>query len=148
MTGWVEQVQWQSGKLVVTQPESKEILDTVDSSSLVIDAGFDNFVFENWQDLILGEQKEIEFLHVPGNRLFPLVIKMETDNADIETSDELALFKITTKNKLFRLFSKPIYLAYNKQSKQLDYYSGPTNLRGKISGLEKSKQIAIKYRYN
>ena len=145
---WVEQVQWQSNKLVVTQPGSKKELDADASQSLVIDAGFDNFVFENWQALNQGQEKEIDFLHVPGNSLFPLVIKMESGNSDVELSDDVVLFKIKPENKLFRLFFEPIYLAYNKNSKQLDYYSGPTNLRGEIQGLKKSKQIAIKYRYN
>ena len=146
---WIEQVKWQTkNQLVVIQPESEKVIDAVDSDALVIDAGFDNFVFENWQQLILGIEKEIDFLHVPGNRLFRLVIKLENNSADIDVTDDVALFKITTKSKLFRFFSDPIFLAYNKLSKQLAYYSGPTNLRGEIKGLEKSKQVAIKYRYN
>ena len=145
---WTEQVKWQSDQLIITQAQSEKTIDSVDSDALVIDAGFDNFIFENWQALISGDKKVIDFLHVPGNRMIRLVITLEADNPDIEIADDVALFKITTKSKLFRLFSDPIFLAYNKQSKQLDYYSGPTNLRGEIKGLEKSKQIAIKYRYN
>ena len=146
--GWVEQVKWQSQSLVITQPDGKKIIEAVDSSSLVIDAGFDNFVFENWQVLTSGNQMDIDFLHVPGNRVFELVIKLDTDNPDADASDKVSYFKITPKNKLFRLFTDPIYLGYNRQTKRLDYYSGPTNLRGEIKGLENSKQIAIKYRYN
>ena len=146
---WTEQIKWQpNNQLKITQSDSEKVLDAVEDKALVIDAGFDNFVFENWQALNSGAEKEIEFLHVPGNRLFRLVIKLETDNPDIEVADDVALFKITPKSKLFRLFSDPIFLAYNKQSRRLDYYSGPTNLRGEIKGLEKSKQVAIKYRYN
>ena len=145
---WVEQVSWQSNKLIVTQPESKEVLDAASSRNLVIDAGFDNFVYQNWSELMLGIEKEIDFLHVKGARLFPLVIKLQADNPGIDVSSDVALFKVTAKNKLFRLFSDPIFLGYNKETKHLDFYSGPTNLRGEIAGLEKSNQVTINYLYN
>lgn len=147
-SGWVEQVEWQSEKLVVTQPEGSETLDDFDSSKVVIDVGFDNFVIQHWQALIAGGQKDIDFLHVPGNRLFPLVIERVVNDAKFDISDQVALFKVSPKNRFFRIFSDPIYLAYDKNSKRLDYYYGPTNLRGDIRGLEKSKQVAIKYHYN
>ena len=145
---WIEQVNWQSDQLVITQPQSKEILADINPDTLVIDAGFNNFVFENWQQLVSGSEIAIDFLHVPGNRLFRLVINLESGKSEFELPEDTVLFKISTKNKLFRLFSEPIYLAYNKTTKQLEFYAGPTNLRGEIAGLQKSKQIFINYRYN
>ncbi len=145
---WIEEVRWQSDKLVVTHPEGKEILDVVDNNSLIIDAGFDNFVYENWSELMLGVEKEFDFLHVKGNDLYRLVIKLHAGTPDIAVPTDVVLFKIMAKNRFFRLFSEPIYLGYNKQTRLLDFYFGPTNLRGDVAGLEKSKQITINYLYN
>lgn len=145
---WFEEVKWQADKLVVTQPDGKQILDEFDNNELVIDAGFDNFVFENWSDLMLGIEKEIDFLHVKRKDVYRLVIQLQTNSQEFTVPPGVALFKITTKNRLLRLFSESIYLGYNKQSRQLDFYSGPTNLRGEIAGLDKSKHITIEYRYN
>ena len=147
---WKEQVSWEDGQLVVTKPDESKSLIVLAADDLVIDAGFDNYIFENWQNLISGQQKEIDFLHVPGKRLIKLVVDLMPDEkADKFTdSGNVAVFKITTKNKLLRLFAKPIYLGYDKETKQLDFYSGPTNLRGTVAGLDKSRQIVINYRYN
>lgn len=143
-----EKVEWRSDRLVVTKPDGTEILDDIDTDNLVIDAGFDNFVYENWSELTMGIEKEIDFLHVKGNNLYRLVIKLDAGNHDIGVSSDVVLFEISAKNRLFRLFSEPIYLGYNKQTKQIDYYAGPSNLRGDVAGLEKSRQVTINYIYN
>ncbi len=147
---WTEQVSWEQGQLVVTKLDGSKALAVLSADDLVIDAGFDNYIFENWQNLISGEQKEIDFLHVPGKRLIKLVVDLMPDEKADEFTDSgnVAVFKITTKNRLLRLFAKPIYLGYDRETKQLNFYSGPTNLRGAVAGLDKSRQIVINYRYN
>ncbi len=147
---WTEQVNWEDGQLMVTKPDGSKSLAVVSADDLVIDAGFDNYIFENWTTLVSGEQKQIDFLHVPGKRLIELVVDLMPDDKANEFTDSnnVAVFKITTKNKLLRLFAKPIYLGYDRVSKQLDFYSGPTNLRGAVAGLDKSRQIVINYSYN
>ncbi len=149
-SNWIETVRWESGQLVVSKPDGAKSLAVVSVDDLVIDAGFDNYVFENWSELISGQPKEIDFLHVPGKHLIKLVINLVADSRanQYASSNNVVVFQIATKSKLLRLFAEPIYLGYDKTTKLLDFYAGSTNLRGAVAGLDKSRQIVINYRYN
>ena len=147
---WIEKVNWESSQLVITKVDDSESLTVISADDLVIDAGFDNYIFDHWRELLSGQRREIDFLHVPGERLIKLIISLEDDieTSKYSMSTNVAVFRIATKSKLLRLFSDSIYLGYDKTTKQLDFYAGPTNLRGAIVGLDKSRKIVINYQYN
>lgn len=119
----------------------------LDNASLVIDAGYDAFIQQNWEKITAG--KKVNFM-------FALPAQVDTGRFQVRevTPDKSPLasnknpsdwryFVITPANRFSAIFSSPIYLAYSSD-KYLMRYQGRSNLDNDKGG---SWDVRIEYEY-
>ena len=117
------------------------VIDAEAEANLVVDAGFDNFVRNNWQTL--GNSGNIKFkLLVPG-RDKPLPMKAKPAAATDCDADQLCL-EVGLNNWLLAALTDPILLTYARDSRQLLRYRGISNLANSNG---KSQLVDIRYTY-
>ena len=97
----------------------------IESNPLVIDAGFDMFVRQNWEPLIAGQTREFDFPLASRSSLVSLRIKSSTCSYSSE-SDQC--FVLEPANWLFRMLASPIELGYDAQAVRLTRYRGLSNI--------------------
>jgi hypothetical protein len=118
----------------------KEIsIDSTDSNA-VVDAGFDNFVRLQWQDLAQGEEIRFPFRLV--NRKDP--IKMRANKTRGCEAGKLCL-EIALDSWLLGSFVDPIRLTYEEGSQRLRRFQGISNLRNDQG---RPQTVEIRYRYH
>ena len=128
-TNEVEGVKVESEQITSYQGKQSSVL-SIPESQLVIDAGFDNAVKMNWDELMAGKKIPFNYLFARDNKFFKLRLE-KVDGSKVEfpqSEEDVAIFKIDANNLIFRLFSSPLFLGYTTDSKSLKYYSGPSNL--------------------
>lgn len=109
---------------------------------LVIDAGFDYFIRENWNSLLEGER--IEFRYAAPSRLSLVDLVVESTPCD-NSDNDMACFQISSPNWLIRLFLKSIELTYSVADQRLSRFSGLASMTDQYGdGLE----VNIVYRYS
>src|SRR5690606_2810923 len=144
---------WENGEWIVWQEETsgkrdEETLDADDA--LVIDAGFNYFVLENFEVLSSGQSLQFTF----GITDPPMGIDMLIEKQDcaapiysLEVKPTLCL-KAVSRSALLRWFVEEIYLAYYTSTQAstplLALYQGPSNLPGTD---DKGQSVRILYRY-
>ena len=127
-SSWFVNYQERSSKPI----KSRELADT---DFDVNDAGFDVVIREKWQDLLLGEKFSFAFLSKVHRRSFKVDLKY------IETREGLVRFRLNTSNPLLGLFSAPIFLWYEQDTRRLKYYEGTVNLLDKSGKTQKGLLI-------
>ncbi len=115
------------------------IIDKADPEA-VVDAGFDNFVRLQWQDLAEGE--EIKFPFRVVTREDP--IKMRASKADRCEEGKFCL-EIALDSWLLGSFIDPIQLTYEEGSQRLLRFEGLSNLRNDDG---KMQTVEIRYSYS
>ena len=107
----------------------------------VVDAGFNNFILQNWDALSAGETIELDFL-VPAKFRF---VRFKIDKVDAgKKSDDIAWFRMHASNPIIHLMLRDIKLGYDKESKRLTTYDGISNIYNEKG---KSQRVTIQYRY-
>jgi hypothetical protein len=113
--------------LIQYQENSKEDLEkeTIDfSPKLIIDAGFDHFIPQNWQALSDGKKLTIDYLIPSRQDYYELTIKKETckTNNRSRPKNQPSLgfesehcFSISTSSFFIGLFSSQLELTYGKK---------------------------------
>jgi len=128
--------------LAYTDNDNEEDRATLDANwPLVIDAGFDNYVRENWSSLLNGAILEFYFPAPTRMSLVNLRIKQKLCSA--EQPDDVC-FSINSSNWFIRLLLDPIELSYDKNTRQLSRFRGLGNMMDKKG---KSLVVDIRYRY-
>tara|TARA_B110000116_G_scaffold272075_1_gene295089 strand:+ start:8135 stop:8836 length:702 start_codon:yes stop_codon:yes gene_type:complete len=117
-------VQWQKNQLKLQDVEGAPVTMEV-SHPLVIDAGFDHYVRENWLRLTAGNTLEFYFPLVNRSTLAKLRIKQSSCSYKTETN---VCFRLEVSNWLLRLLLDPIELGYSAESKLLLRYRGLSNI--------------------
>ena len=117
----------------------REVTINKPDSDAVVDAGFDNFVRLQWQDLAEGEEIRFPFRLV--DREDP--IKMRAYREQSCENDKLCL-KIRLDSWLLGNLIDPIQLTYDRDSQRLLRFQGISNLKND-SG--RSQTVEIEYRY-
>ena len=92
---------------------------------LVTDAGFDQFVRENWDVLVQGERQKVDFL-VPS-RLSIVPFRMEKVDC-IDGVENALCLSIETSAWWLRLLVNPVFLAYDLEHKYLLRFVGRANI--------------------
>lgn len=96
------------------------------SENLIIDAGFNNFITENWAELISGKELAIEYL-VPS-----MLDSFELNVKKVRCSnDDDYCFSISSSSFFLRLFSNNLKLTYSKfgsNDYQLSVFQGRSNI--------------------
>lgn len=141
-------VELRSGKITtsITSDDSTGTENTVNTpvptdSPLVIDAGFDHFVLDNWDALLAGDTKRFYF-PLPGLESLVLLRVASSDCDYVSSSDQC--FRLELDNWLLRIAVAPIELGYDAQRKRLQRYRGLSNIgNGEGQGLV----VDIQYRY-
>jgi hypothetical protein len=111
------------------------------NKAIVIDAGFDELVRQNWHQLVAGQTKEFEFPLASRASLISLQIK--SSNCGYK-SDSDQCFTLEPSNWFFRMLASPVELGYDSQLIRLTRYRGLSNLNDENgNGLV----VDIRYRY-
>lgn len=134
------------GEIIVRQqrgePEVINQAQLTPKNRLVIDAGFDHFVRQHWDDLVNGQRLSFEFPSVHEQTLFQLRIRQDVCDRSLQ-EQAARCFLIEPDNWLARLFVDGIELAYQQSSRRLIRYSGMANV---LSG-DAENRVQIEYRY-
>ena len=124
-------------------PEPHEFLFPVSQASMpiVIDAGFDNFVTQNWNALVGGQSKQFQFPFAARESLVDLRIKAGRCSYSNETDQ---CFILRLDNWLIGRLVSSIELGYDPILKRLTRFRGLSNI-GDAEGAGQS--VDIRYRY-
>jgi len=117
------------------------------SSDIVIDAGFADYITQNWDSLTSGETLKFDFASVSQMDMIKLQVKMtdmkKTSAKNYLADEEVVMFKMTLASPILKMFIKPIEIGYYKDSKQLAFYKGISNLKD-LNGKQYSS-VRIEY---
>jgi len=105
-----------------------------------VDAGFNNVIQRNWDDLMLGRKSQFNFgspfaLDYYGFRVF------KSDERIVD-GRKLVVMQCEIDNVIIRLFVSPIILTYDAASRRLVEYAGISNVNNEKG---KSHFVRIKY---
>lgn len=89
---------------------------------IVVDAGFDAYIRENWENFKNGKTHNVTFAIAGQSRLLPMKIERTA------FSESGASFKVQPANWLVRMLLPEIQLSYNEE-RQLTRYEGFSNLK-------------------
>lgn len=119
----------------------------MDNASMVIDAGFDAFIQQNWEKLTSGKKETFMFAlptRVDTVRLQAREVAADkTPLANNKNPADWRYFVITPANRFASIFADPIYLAYSPE-KYLMRYQGRSNLDDDKGG---AWDVRIEYQY-
>jgi hypothetical protein len=123
--------------------ESKNTYPVADISGkpIVIDAGFDGFIRDNWDKLVSGEMQEFQFPLASRSSLVSLQVKPSACSYETETDQ---CFTLESSNWFFRMLASPIELGYDASLARLTRYRGLSNINDKNG---RGLVVDIKYRY-
>ena len=93
-------------------------------SNTVVDAGFDNFVRQNWQSVLAGDPVEFRFLGPTRGEHYGFVLE-RVENEQIDADH---VVQIRPTGMVLRFLVDPIVLGYNNSGALSDYL-GLTNIR-------------------
>ena len=116
-------------------------LSALGETPVVIDAGFDFFIRDNWQKLVSGTIKYFQFPLVSRAQLISLRVKKSLCQYETNTDQ---CFALEPSNWLFRMLASPIELGYDSTLMRLSRYRGLSNINDNNGdGLV----VDIKYQY-
>lgn len=93
----------------------------------IIDAGFNDYVLNHWDELANGEKKRFNFLSTEREGWIRLMVK----DAGVreESGYQIRSFQMTLANPMVRILMKPIKVEYYADMKELYRYEGISNLK-------------------
>ena len=104
-------------------------------NDVMISVGLLNHIEREWSGLIAGEKMSYDFaIPLPAKRRTVNMVAQLAESAtasEILPNENLITISNTISNKLFRWLMSPIEFGYYKDTKQLAFYKGPTNLKDK-----------------
>ncbi|AQA18581.1 hypothetical protein BST95_10385 [Halioglobus japonicus] len=106
---------------------------------VVVDAGFDNYVRERWDDLRTGDGVTFPFLVLGRNK--PLM--MRAVNIPNSCDDGMTCLSVTLDAWWLSMLVKPIELAYDSE-RRLVMFAGVSNIPDERG---KGQDVVIRYRY-
>ena len=110
------------------------------SNRLVVDAGFDNLVRQNWKDVVSGESVKFRFLAPTRGTDYAFILE-PAQSPDVKADH---LVQIRPDNLVLKFLVDPIVLGYNKKG-ALTAYSGLTNVR---ENADQNYTATIRYAIN
>lgn len=106
----------------------------------IVDAGFNNFVQEQWDSLMGGATLEMNF-GVPS-KLDYYQFRLYKDSESMIDGRNVVVMKCDIDNFFLRIFVKPIVLTYDRESHRMVSYEGISNINN-VDG--KSYVVQILY---
>ena len=97
--------------------------------SIVIDAGFDDFIVRKWDDLMAG--KSLKFPFASTGQLDVVYLQLKRVDADSRVLSQAgkARFEMNVSNPFLRLLLDPVTIEYYVQSQVLASYRGISNIK-------------------
>lgn len=121
-----------------------------EESIKVNDAGFDNFVRKNWDILVGDGAVTFGFLSIPHKRTVELTAR-KVPVARCASSMKVPLVEnqtlcigVSVSNMIFKLFASSLILSYDKETRQLQQFSGAVNI---LDSGKKTQNCSLSYRY-
>ncbi|MEH6549208.1 MAG: hypothetical protein V7711_08950 [Pseudomonadales bacterium] len=121
--------------------KTPQLSELFDSENIVIDAGFDGFVRQRWDQL--GENRRLDFDYAFPSRLKTVKLSIREVDCD-STLREWTCFEIEPSNWLVSVLLPAIVLAYDSGTRRLRNYRGLSNISDNTG---KSQQVDIFYQY-
>lgn len=146
LNGHLVQAEVEADKLTLLYRENTSADSKQTSLSLpdgaVMDAGFDAFMQQHWDKLLAGEQLQMEFLATTQQRFVGLRVQQHPCASATEDS---ICFRIEAASRLLRWLLDPIDLLYRRDNRQLQQFSGVSNL---VMADGETPQVVIRYDYS
>jgi hypothetical protein len=124
------------------QQERSVRLTTDPDEKVVIDAGFDQFVQQHWQQLLEGRTLSFEFLAISRAKLIGFKITQVAQKKD------RAILQIYPRNFFLGLVLRPIELTYQISTKRLLEYNGLTNIAKVVNGKVQDDNYVARIEYS
>jgi hypothetical protein len=121
--------------------DSEVRIPFIANDELVVDAGFDNFVREQWDTLSAGQTVSFQFQGVGFDSPLDMKIGAATD---ADCADSQLCLAVNIDSWLLSAFVDPIQLYYSRDGRELQRYSGISNLKGDRG---ESMDVDIFYEY-
>lgn len=138
------------GRLLLTHrvkgdSQTKTLYDT---AKLIIDAGVDSFIQQQWGRITAGKKVEFDVADARHLGVEKFVIKEIDASASPlaykGSADSWKYFRVDTANKLSSLFTEPMYYAYDPNGQYLMRYQGRANID---SDKGEAWDVRIEYEY-
>lgn len=146
--GYLEGAEWRNDILFVLgrendqEPLEEEKLES--EQPLVIDAGFDLFVRDNWENLLAGQ--EVEFNFVAPARFDTFEFQVSQAKSTNYRGRQAQVFEMRpTSRFLSFLIGGSIMLTYDQETRRILEYSGLSNIRKDIG--KSNYKVRIEYEY-
>lgn len=117
-----------------------------DTEDLVVDAGFDNFVRSQWENLAGGAAVVFPFQPLGFDK--PLTMRASernTKRSELECSESKLCLTVRVDSWFLGLIASPIELVYSRGDRRLLSFSGVSNIRGTRG---EPLYVDINYRYS
>lgn len=113
---------------------------------LVIDAGFDHFIRAHWEELIDGKVLPFSFAIADPLTLLNMQLTEVTSakTAIKQHSESYRYFLANSSNKLISWAMPAIHLAYDRETRLIKIYQGPSNITDQN---DKTQAVTIRYEY-
>ncbi|UZE97774.1 hypothetical protein [Alkalimarinus alittae] len=123
--------------------ETTESVNIETTNGLVVDAGFDRFIYENWETLLQNKDISFAFLAISRAMLVNLDVKEKS------RTTESVVYVVQPSNFFLSLLVDPIELTYHIESQRLTRFEGLTNIAKRKDGrVQGDNYIAvIQYEY-
>jgi hypothetical protein len=141
-------VEMRQGEIIMTFAESDLRSPRVVAKTpgagvpLVVDAGFDAFVKDNWESLLAGERKRFQFPFAARETVVELQIASASCTYESETDQ---CFTLELGNWFFKMLAAPIELGYDSELRRLSRFRGVSNITDADGG---GMVVDIRYRYS
>lgn len=112
------------------------------SDTLIIDAGFNRYIQQNWQQIIDGEYTPFNYALADRQDIVKLAIEHADCQQPVEKSQ--TCFSLGVNNRLLRWLIGSLNLVYDKESKQLMRFTGLANINDQDG---KGLKVDIQYYY-
>ena len=123
--------------------EKRDLVDISSEEKVVVDAGFDRFIYYNWDKLI--DQKGASFAFLAISRAMLVDLDINETSKDGET----ITYKVQPSNFILSLLVDPIELTYDAKTQRLLRFEGLTNIPKSLNGsVQDENYVAvIQYHY-
>ncbi|MBN4055162.1 hypothetical protein JYU12_00300 [bacterium AH-315-K03] len=139
------EVKWLGEQLLISyfaESEGPERNKTFDVKlPLVIDAGFDHFIQDNWALLLNGEK--LKFYFPTPSRLMLIKLSLKSQDCSYKTDSDKC-FLVSSSSWVLSLLADPIEVGYDKETKKLKRFRGLANIQDEDG---KDLEVDIHYRY-
>ena len=102
------------------------------NKEVIVDAGLFMVVDRNWQALLEGEKVKFDLAMPDKKRTIGMIVSLsevaDSTAPEVMETDNVVMLSMKISSRLLRWLAPTIELGYYKDTKQLAFYKGPSNL--------------------